>query len=102
MDPSVALILVTTSFIGGAILGAIYGLRTGDRIIKMHQETVATFIAMLLANGWQYDEDDEDTDEEDKLEGEGESRPTPKVVPFRNRPEGDHDKNPIGDEDNIA
>lgn len=100
MDPSVALILVTTSFIGGAILGAIYGLRTGDRIIKMHQETVSTFIAMLLANGWQYD--DEDTDESDKLEGEGESRLTPKVVPFRNRPEGDHDKKTIDDDDNIA
>ena len=100
MDPSLALILVVTSFIGGAILGAIYGLRTGDRIIKMHQETVATFVAMLLANGWQVD--DEDTDESDKLEGEGESRPTPKVVPFRNRPEGDHDKKTIDDDDNIA
>ena len=100
MDPSIALILVVTSFIGGAILGAIYGLRTGDRIIKMHQETVATFVAMLLANGWQVD--DEDTDESDKLEGEGESRPTPKVVPFRNRPEGDHDKKTIDDDDNIA
>lgn len=100
MDPSIALILVVTSFIGGAILGAIYGLRTGDRIIKMHQETVATFVAMLLANGWQVD--DEDTDESDKLEGEGESRPTPKVVPFRNRSEGDHDKKTIDDDDNIA
>ena len=100
MDPSLALILVVTSFIGGAILGAIYGLRTGDRIIKMHQETVATFVAMLLANGWQLDDDD--TDESDKLEGEGESRPTPKVVPFRNRPEGDHDKKTIDDDDNIA
>lgn len=80
MDPSVALILVTLSFISGAILGAIYGLRTGDRIIKMHQETVATFIAMLLANGWQHDDDDEDdpTDEE--------APPRPNVLPFRNGP----------------
>jgi len=77
MDSSVALILVTLSFISGAILGAIYGLRTGDRIIKMHQETVATFIAMLLANGWQYDDDDDD---------EEEAPPRPNVLPFRNGP----------------
>ena len=78
MDPSVALILVTLSFISGAILGAIYGLRTGDRIIKMHQETVATFTAMLLANGWQYDDDDDDDEEE--------APPRPNVLPFRNGP----------------
>ena len=78
MDPSVALILVTLSFISGAILGAIYGLRTGDRIIKMHQETVATCIAMLLANGWQYDDDDDDDEEE--------APPRPNVLPFRNGP----------------
>ena len=39
---------------------------------------MATFIAMLLANGWQYDDDDDDDEEE--------APPRPNVLPFRNGP----------------